>query len=372
MSPEEHQAAYPMDTPLGGPAKAVLSLNSGGTSVESTAAAAGTAAAAADKYKAKPPSRRRRRHGCCEISDWSTTWPMRLVGSVLNLNAGYVNACVFAEYNVGTTHVTGTATVLGVNLVQGNYWAFARLLSQLALFIFGGFLCSLTIGGQQKYHPGPHYSAVLFAISALVFVASFQTDSMVVCSFLVTVAAGMQNAMTTFFSGAAIRTTHLTGTATDIGIELANWARKRPQYLSWKLKLLLCFMQAFLLGAILGTGASGLWRLKALWFPAGLCLLLSALAMLDYSQAAKVPVKEVQEEQKKEAVRLSRRYSKPSSGVVAPEGAGGAGEDAEFSQIPEVQLTDMVVEPRARKGSMMGRILHPEGAEELPHGVPRD
>jgi uncharacterized membrane protein YoaK (UPF0700 family) len=36
-------------------------------------------------------------------------------------------------------------------------------------------------------------------------------------------AMGMQNAMTTKFSGAVIRTTHITGLTTDMGIVTANW-----------------------------------------------------------------------------------------------------------------------------------------------------
>jgi uncharacterized membrane protein YoaK (UPF0700 family) len=42
---------------------------------------------------------------------------------------------------------------------------------------------------------------------------------------LLCAAMGMQNSMVTRLSGAVVRTTHLTGVVTDLGIEAAQWVR---------------------------------------------------------------------------------------------------------------------------------------------------
>ena len=262
--------------------------------------------------------------GCCGVSDWSKTLPMRVIGSLLNINAGYVNAVVFAQFDVGTTHVTGTATVAAVSLVNEDFSKFARLIGMLLLFMFGCFCCTLCIGGQQKFHPGPYYSIVLTAIATLLFAASFMGESMVACSFLVCVAAGMQNAMTTYFSGAQIRTTHLTGTVTDIGIELANLAAGRGAAGNWKLKLLSSFMTAFITGAVLGTAAAGLWALQALYFPTGLCLVLAVGAVADYYSVVKIPEPEVRELAHQLSTRQRRGVSVDSAGLFLGPGPAGA------------------------------------------------
>ena len=95
-------------------------------------------------------------------------------------------------------------------------------------------------------------------------------------------AAGMQNALATFFSGAVVRTTHVTGTATDVGIELASFMTGRSTD-TWKLRLLTYFLFAFFLGGFLGTGGSVLWNKRALWWPSGLTLLLSVGSLLYYN-----------------------------------------------------------------------------------------
>jgi uncharacterized membrane protein YoaK (UPF0700 family) len=48
---------------------------------------------------------------------------------------------------------------------------------------------------------------------------------------LLCLAMGWQNALITRISGAVVRTTHVTGTTTDLGIELGNLAMKRPKVL---------------------------------------------------------------------------------------------------------------------------------------------
>lgn len=196
-----------------------------------------------------------------------------IVGSLLNLNAGFINACVWSEFGVSTTHVTGMTTLSAMALVQERYLEFGRLLLQLMLFILGAFVSSLCVGGQQKFHIGPTYSAVLSFVGILVFVASFDKFKPAVI-FIISFSAGMQNALATFFSGAVVRTTHVTGTATDIGIELANYLSGRnPQV--WKLQLLTYFLFAFFWGSFFGCGAAAMWGQQALFFPTGLSISLS-------------------------------------------------------------------------------------------------
>jgi uncharacterized membrane protein YoaK (UPF0700 family) len=66
---------------------------------------------------------------------------------------------------------------------------------------------------------------------------------------------GAQNAMTTFFSGAIVRTTHVTGSLTDIGIETAALFLRRSGmkcgHKTWKLEVLLCFVAGFFAGALI-------------------------------------------------------------------------------------------------------------------------
>jgi hypothetical protein len=137
------------------------------------------------------------------------------------------------------------------------------------------------IGGRKKFHGGKHYSRVLALIGFVVLAAAVigrstvgeDPDFFVVC--LVSFASGAQNGMTTFFSGAIVRTTHVTGTLTDIGIEIAALVLRRRWSDTWKLEILLCFFICFFLGGIIGTVCALTFPESALFIPACVYLIMS-------------------------------------------------------------------------------------------------
>jgi len=98
-----------------------------------------------------------------------------------------------------------------------------------------------------------HIDFPLFPICACI---TLPIQSGTIVCWLVAYAMGAQNAMTTFFSGAIVRTTHVTGSLTDIGIETAALFLRRSGmkcgHKTWKLEVLLCFVAGFFAGASIG------------------------------------------------------------------------------------------------------------------------
>lgn len=150
-----------------------------------------------------------------------------ILALVLPFVAGAINASGFFAVGSYTSHVTGNVARVGDELAQGHL--------RLALR-YGGFAAAFTAGamaatamvlwargrGEPRYFRGLLLEAVLLAVFAsLNFSAEkprhFFNDF--VLTSLLCFAMGLQNAMVTKLSGARIRTTHLTGLTTDIGIE---------------------------------------------------------------------------------------------------------------------------------------------------------
>ena len=73
------------------------------------------------------------------------------------------------------------------------------------------------------------------------------------CAFTFAFACGLQNGMCTTFSDAVIRTTHVTGILTDIGLIIgqAIFHSQTRKHL-WKLKILVPLYSAFCLGGLTG------------------------------------------------------------------------------------------------------------------------
>ena len=86
--------------------------------------------------------------------------------------------------------------------------------------------------------------------------------------------SGMQNAMTTNYGSAVVRTTHVTGSITDIGIVLGRIIVKGDYSQLWKLQLLSAFVLSFAIGAGCGTGLYMAFDILGLIVPATIMLLL--------------------------------------------------------------------------------------------------
>ena len=95
----------------------------------------------------------------------------------------------------------------------------------------------------------------------------------------VAMACGLQNAMSSSYCGLMIRTTHVTGMMTDIGVMIGHWIRHR-QIEGWKLRFLMMVVTAFGVGCWLGQIADVRFGPAVLALPAaGFIIAGTALAL---------------------------------------------------------------------------------------------
>lgn len=86
-------------------------------------------------------------------------------------------------------------------------------------------------------------------------------------------ANGIQNGMTSTYSANLIRTTHLTGTSTDIGLIIGQMLRGNMKNL-WKFKVLVGLATSFWFGGLLSFYSATAFLSNSLWFSAALYLLI--------------------------------------------------------------------------------------------------
>lgn len=191
--------------------------------------------------------------------------------------AGYTNALTVLTCGQVTSHLTGTISQLGVEAAQVHWRQAGYLSSLVAMFLAGAFASGvLTEFGRVRRFQSIYVlpmvvEALLLALFALLIdwqavgVLS-EAKAHVVLTWLPAFAMGLQNATITRISGGVVRTTHVTGIVTDLGLELARivfrvfgWSRqldpKRAVQSRWRALLLLSIPGSFALGAGLGTAA---------------------------------------------------------------------------------------------------------------------
>lgn len=182
--------------------------------------------------------------------------------------AGMVNVVGYLGFeHQAVTHLTGTTTLLGEALARRDLRAISHLAGVALAFLAGAALSGVLIQ-DSTLRLGRRYGVALVLESLLLFTAiPLFMAGQLAGALLAAMACGLQNAMATTYSGAVIRTSHLSGMFTDLGIGLGHALRGMPLQ---KRRLLLCglIISCFLVGAVIGALLFVRWGYAALAVPA--------------------------------------------------------------------------------------------------------
>ena len=205
----------------------------------------------------------------------------RLLGGLLAFNAGAVNAGGFLVAHMYTSHMTGFVSMVADNLVLGDITLVLGALGALLAFISGAASTAVIIHWSRLHHLRSAYALPLLLLATLMLIFGLiggtlnakQTPFAVPLTVLVLAySMGLQNAMVTKMSSAQIRTTHMTGVITDLGIELGKllyWNRvgsapeSQVRANRVKMRLFGTLLGLFMLGGL--VGAAGFKYIGFFW-----------------------------------------------------------------------------------------------------------
>jgi len=154
----------------------------------------------------------------------------RHLGYALAFIAGAINAGGFMVVHEHTSHITGVVSTMAEDLARlefGLFWqAFAVVLS----FVLGAVTSTLLVGFARHRQLHSTYSGPLLleAVLLLAFIVMARGEVVEGSAFmaytiwLLCFLMGLQNAVITKISRSEIRTTHVTGIITDLGIEMGK------------------------------------------------------------------------------------------------------------------------------------------------------
>jgi len=177
------------------------------------------------------------------------------IGAIaLSCVAGMVNVVGFLGFeHQAVSHLTGTTSQLGMALAQRDWRSVAHLWGMLIAFSLGAMLSGLIVQ-DGALRLGRRYGVVL-TIESLLLLAAIPLfkQQQIWGALAAAMACGLQNAMATTFSGAVVRTTHLSGMFTDLGIGLGHLLRGLP------LQVRRLTLSGLIIGGFLAGGIIGAW-----------------------------------------------------------------------------------------------------------------
>lgn len=189
--------------------------------------------------------------------------------------AGCINAIGLLGFeHQSVSHLSGTATLLGTSVFNGSIQGSLHLAGILLAFFAGAAFSGFLLHGSVL-KLGRHYDTALIVESALIFAALYLLSSgSYYGHYAASAACGLQNALATTYSGAVIRTTHLTGIFTDLGIMLGSVLRGET-FDRRKGVLFVLIITGFIVGGMFGAYAFARLGFSALLAPGLVCLLLA-------------------------------------------------------------------------------------------------
>ncbi len=194
---------------------------------------------------------------------WFCAWVLAFIAGMINV----VGLLGFEHQAV--THLTGNTSMLASALasldVPGILYYAAIIGSFLAGTILSGFIIQ-----DSTLQLGRRYGIALFLEALLLSLAVPLLNHHNVCGlYAAACACGLQNAMASTYSGTVVRTTHISGMFTDLGIFLGHALRGLPVDAK---RLRMCFVviSAFLCGGIAGALGFRVIGFSTLFIPAGI------------------------------------------------------------------------------------------------------
>lgn len=216
----------------------------------------------------------------------------RHLGWALAFVAGAINAGGFLAVRQYTSHVTGTVSSLADNLALGHLHLVVDAIVGVLSFLAGAMCCALMVNFARRRQLSSEFALPLMLEAALILcfglmgsrLSGFEGLLVPFTVVLLCFIMGLQNAVVTKLSNSVIRTTHMTGIVTDLGIELGKalyWnrdAQQPPVRASLdRITVLGGLLLAFTLGGVVGA-----YGFKFLGYVSTvpLALLLAALALV--------------------------------------------------------------------------------------------
>ena len=200
------------------------------------------------------------------------------LASTLSFIAGIVNIAGVLSVATLTTNVTGHFAFFAEEIVLKNYSKAITILIYIFFFLFGAFTSNFLVEVASLKKPRiAHAFPMILEVFILVFVGVSQNFNPNHIAYLLLFAMGLQNALVTNISQSVVRTTHLTGLFTDLGIELSQlfFYKKEVELkrLTRNISLRLSIIIFFFIGCVLGGLLYETYKLKILLLAATSLLL---------------------------------------------------------------------------------------------------
>ena len=137
---------------------------------------------------------------------------------MLSFIGGYVDVYGFITVAFPLTHFTGSVSKVAMD---GIYLRldkdFYQLVVCLTFFVSGNILAGYSIG-ERTFNLKKRYGLIFISIGVILALVFFFSHEKTMYIYLLSIAVGIQNGLFITYKGILVRTSHITGTLSDLGV----------------------------------------------------------------------------------------------------------------------------------------------------------
>ncbi|WP_297487951.1 YoaK family protein [uncultured Cetobacterium sp.] len=174
--------------------------------------------------------------------------------SLLAFLGGGMNAFALLDYSLTVSHITGSITKISTDLIDGNTPHLIVMLGLVFSFFTGAICSGILIGGTREFELKKRYGDTFIIIGICLKILETYIYGEIYFIYSIAFLLGLQNGLFIRYRGMVIRTTHMTGTVTDLGVVIGHYIKGQKEIV-WKMKYYTINILSFILGGfVIGFG----------------------------------------------------------------------------------------------------------------------
>ncbi|MGL5376684.1 MAG: YoaK family protein [Cetobacterium sp.] len=170
--------------------------------------------------------------------------------SLLALLGGGMNAYAILQFSLTASHITGSVTRISTDLVYNNLSHLKIVLGLVGSFLIGAVVSGIMTGTGRELEFRKRYGDTFIFIGVILKLAHLYLGDKLIFVFILACTLGLQNGLFIRYKGMVIRTTHMTGTVTDLGVVVGHYLRGEKDT-GWKIKYYSINILSFITGGLL-------------------------------------------------------------------------------------------------------------------------
>ena len=199
------------------------------------------------------------------------------LGVLTAFTAGMVNVASLILFFSFTSNVTGHYAILAEEIAAGKWFQVVVVIFWILLYMFGAFTSNfIVIHGRNRHSFLSHALPLGIEMAVLLAVGFYGTNyyeetliETEILTAMLLFSMGIQNGLTASISNFAVKTTHLTGLTTDLGIHFSlvtkRSYRKNKAVIN-KIKLMSAIAVAYLTGGVIAGSITIFFQFKVFFY----------------------------------------------------------------------------------------------------------